>query len=54
MRLVYGTTGALLVALGASAAITGDFVLHGSWLVAVGLAAFGCAGLLATASALAR
>ncbi len=54
MRRVYAMLGAIIVVLGAIAVVTGDFTVHGAWVIALALAALGVAGLVATATAVSR
>ena len=48
MRIMSAVTGTCIVAIGAFAAITGEFAVQAVWLVAITLAAVGMAGLLTT------
>jgi len=54
MRIVSAVTGALIIALGATAVVTGDFAVAGVWVLALALAAVGLAGLLAAVTAVSR
>ncbi len=47
-RWVHAVAGVVLVAAGSTAALTGEFDSDASWLLALGLALIGFAGLIAT------
>lgn len=54
MRPVSAVTGALIITIGTTAVVTGEFAVAGVWALVLALVVVGVTGLLAAASAVSR